>query len=182
MTAPIAPLAAWRERPLDPALEAIARVCSEPVRVLARHAARHPGPFPLPGGGTAPAEWAAWVYAASAHVLECDDTHQPSSSHPGAPVIPAALVAAVEAGGTLAGVTRAMVAGYEVMCRVGCATGPQAEYARGFHPTGTAGVFGAAAGAAVVLGLEPDGVAAALGIAGSLSSGAMTPGTPRTRG
>jgi 2-methylcitrate dehydratase PrpD len=191
MTAPIEPLAAWvagwRERPLEPVLEATARTLvldyaanvlggagREPVRVLARHAGRHPGPFALPGGASATAEWAAWVYGASAHVLECDDTHQPSSSHPGAPVISAALVAAVEAGGTLAGVARAMVAGYEVMCRLACASGPRAEYARGFHPTGTAGVFGAAAGAAVVLGLDARGVAAALGIAGSLSSGSMS--------
>ena len=181
-------VAGWRRRPLEPALEATARVLvldwaanvlggaeREPVRVLARHAAaRHPGPFPLPGGGTAAADWAAWVYGASAHVLECDDTHQPSSSHPGAPVISSALVAAVEAGATLGDVARAMVAGYEVMCRLGCTSGPAAEYARGFHPTGTAGVFGAAAGVAVVLGLDARGVAAALGVAGSLSSGSMS--------
>jgi 2-methylcitrate dehydratase PrpD len=180
-------VAGWRDRPLDPALEAAARVRMldyaanvlggggrEPVRVLARHAARHPGPFALPGGGRASGEWAAWVYGASAHVLECDDTHQPSSSHPGAPVISAALVAAVEAGASLAAVARAMVAGYEVMCRIASASGPAAEYERGFHPTGTAGVFGAAAAVAVVLGLEPDRVASALGVAGSLSSGSMS--------
>jgi 2-methylcitrate dehydratase PrpD len=114
------------------------------------------------------------VYAAAAHVLECDDTHQPSSSHPGAPVISAALVAAVEEDATLGDLLRAMVAGYEVMCRLAATTGPAAEYARGFHPTGTAGVFGAAAGVAVILGLAPSEVAAALGIAGSLSSGAMS--------
>jgi 2-methylcitrate dehydratase PrpD len=89
-------------------------------------------------------------------------------------VISSALVAAVEAGATLGDVTRAMVAGYEVMGRLGCVSGPAAEYARGFHPTGTAGVFGAAAGVAVVLGLDARGVAAALGLAGSLSSGSMS--------
>jgi 2-methylcitrate dehydratase PrpD len=181
-------VAARRDAPLEPALEATARVlvldwaanvigggAREPVRVLARVAARGGGgPFALPGGGSASAEWAAFAYGASAHVLECDDTHQPSSSHPGAPVISAALVAAVEASATVADVTRAMVAGYEVMCRLAGASGPPAEYARGFHPTGTAGVFGAAAAVAVVLGLDARATAAALGLAASLSSGSMS--------
>jgi 2-methylcitrate dehydratase PrpD len=146
----------------------------EPVRVLAQYATRFPGPFPLPGGGTTGAEWAAFVWGAAAHVLECDDTHQPSSTHPGAPVLSAALAVAAETGASLESVVRAAVAGYEVMCRLVATVGPRAEYGRGFHPTGTAGVFGAAAAAGLVLGLDAPRLRAAMGIASSLSSGSMT--------
>jgi 2-methylcitrate dehydratase PrpD len=50
---------------------------------------------------------------------------------------------------------------------------PAAHYRRGFHPTGTCGAFGAAAAASVVFGLDADGVAAALGVAGSQAAGSM---------
>jgi 2-methylcitrate dehydratase PrpD len=50
---------------------------------------------------------------------------------------------------------------------------PAAHYRRGFHPTGTCGAFGAAAAAALVLGLDAPGVATALGIAGSQAAGSM---------
>jgi 2-methylcitrate dehydratase PrpD len=180
-------VAGWRERELDADAAAIARVRlldyvanvaggsdREPVRVLAGYAARFAGAFPLPGGASAATEWAACVYGAAAHVLECDDTHQPSSTHPGAPVLSAAVALAAETGASMETVVRAAIAGYEVMCRLAATVGPRQEYARGFHPTGTAGVFGAAAAAAVVLGLDERGIQGALGIGSSMSSGSMT--------
>jgi 2-methylcitrate dehydratase PrpD len=67
------------------------------------------------------------------------------------------------------------VAGYEVMTRVGNAinAGPSrmAHHRKGFHPTATCGVFGAAATASRLLGLGVDATAHALGIAGSLAGG-----------
>src|SRR5579885_2288317 len=49
------------------------------------------------GTGVALPEYAALLNGAYAHTLEMDDTHQPSSTHPGAAVIPAALAAAEQA-------------------------------------------------------------------------------------
>jgi 2-methylcitrate dehydratase PrpD len=74
----------------------------------------------------------------------------------------------------VATVRPAVVAGYEIMCRIGVAADPAREYANGFHPTGTSGVFGAAAAAAMRLGGGGAAVAAALGIAGSMSAGSMS--------
>jgi 2-methylcitrate dehydratase PrpD len=63
--------------------------------------------------------------------------------------------------------------GYEVMVRLGKALNPASHYARGFHPTGTCGVFGAAAAAAKILGLSQGEIINALGIAGSQAAGSM---------
>jgi 2-methylcitrate dehydratase PrpD len=57
--------------------------------------------------------------------------------------------------------------------RVGNALNPAAAYARGFHPTGVAGVFGATMAAGRLLGLEVDALTNALGIAGTLASGSL---------
>ncbi|MBZ8133060.1 MmgE/PrpD family protein [Afifella sp. IM 167] len=116
---------------------------------------------------------AALLNGALGHSLDFDDTHAASSLHPSAPVVPAALAAAemVEANGTrlIAGI----VAGYEVACRLGLALDPAAHYARGFHPTATAGTFGAAAAAARVFGLTPQSISSAFGIAGSQAAGSL---------
>src|SRR5262249_13675455 len=67
----------------------------------------------------------------------------------------------------------AAVGGYGVAARLAMALQPAEHYARGFHPTGTCGAFGAAAAAGMVLGLDADGLCRALGIAGSQASGSM---------
>src|SRR6185437_5862848 len=67
----------------------------------------------------------------------------------------------------------AIVAGYEVTMRVGNALNPASAYARGFHPTGVAGVFGATLSAGRLLGLSVDALTHALGIAGTLASGSL---------
>jgi len=120
-----------------------------------------------------PAPHAALANGAASHALEMDDTHQGGSIHLGTSVFPAALAAAelVETPGRR--VLAAAVAGYEVAARLAMALRPAAHYARGFHPTGTCGAFGAATAAALVFGLDADGVATALGIAGSQASGSM---------
>jgi 2-methylcitrate dehydratase PrpD len=116
---------------------------------------------------------AALANGAAAHALEMDDTHQGGSIHLGVTVFSAALAAAelADASGEL--VLRAAIAGYEVAARLAMALDPAAHYARGFHPTGTCGGFGAAAAAAVVLGLDASAVATSLGIAGSQAAGSM---------
>ncbi len=66
----------------------------------------------------------------------------------------------------------AVVAGFEVMYRIGYATKHSNER-RGFHAPGTTGPFGAAVAAGVLLGLDADRMTNALGIAGSLAGGLM---------
>jgi 2-methylcitrate dehydratase PrpD len=120
-----------------------------------------------------PAPDAALANGAAAHALEMDDTHQGGSIHLGATVFSAALAAAAIGPATGARVLAAAVAGYEVAARLAMALRPASHYRRGFHPTGTCGAFGAAAAAALVLGLDAAGLAAALGVAGSQASGSM---------
>ena len=116
---------------------------------------------------------AALLNGALAHSLDFDDTHAAGSLHPGAPVIPAALVAGEMAGATGAEVLAAIVAGYEVTCRVALALPAGAHYQRGFHPTATCGAFGAAAAAGRIFGLSGDEIASAMGIALSQSAGSL---------
>jgi 2-methylcitrate dehydratase PrpD len=158
--APLEPelLAVVRARLLDYVANVAGGSDRRAVRTLADHAG---------------SPYAALPLGAAAHVLECDDTHQASSSHPGAVIFTATLPLAARRGLGVDAVARAAVVGYEVMCRLGMASGPRNEYARGFHPTGTCGVFGAAAAAGVLLELGEDELLHALGIAGSLSSGSM---------
>src|SRR5262249_28625643 len=91
----------------------------------------------------------------------------------GAAVFPAALAAAQLAGASGQALLRAAVGGYEVAARLAMALQPAEHYARGFHPTGTCGAFGAAAASGMLFGLDADGLCRALGIAGSQASGSM---------
>lgn len=116
---------------------------------------------------------AAFLNGALAHSLDFDDTHAAGSLHPGAPVIPAALAAGEMVGASGADVLAAIVAGYEITCRVALALPAGAHYDRGFHPTATCGAFGAAAAAARVFGLDAEGVAGALGTVLSQCAGSL---------
>jgi 2-methylcitrate dehydratase PrpD len=163
----------FRSRLIDFAANVVGGAAGPSSRTLEPYTARFLGPVPVPGGRTSP-EAAALALAVAAHSLECDDTHQPSSTHPGSVIFPAALALGVELDATLDEVARAVVAGYEVMCRLGEVAGPADQYRRGFHPTGTVGVFGAATAAGLLLGLDLDRLAAAIGLAASSSGGTMS--------
>ena len=114
---------------------------------------------------------AALLNGALAHSLDFDDTHAAASLHPGCTVIPAALAAGEMQGAAGADVLAAIVAGYDVTCRIALALPAADHYRRGFQPTSTCGVFGAAAAAARAFGLDAAGVASSLGIALSQSAG-----------
>ena len=107
------------------------------------------------------------------HSLDFDDTHADSSLHPSAPVVPAALAAAELTGASGAELLAAIVVGFETCCRLGMALDPTAHYARGFHPTATAGTFGAAAAAGRLFGLDAARMADAFGVAASQASGSL---------
>jgi 2-methylcitrate dehydratase PrpD len=113
---------------------------------------------------------AALANGVLAHALDFDDTHPESVVHPSAFVMPSALAVAEETEASGRELLAAAVAGYEVATRIGAAA-PGRFHARGLHPTGLCGPFGAAAVAGRLWGLGPGKIAQALGIAGSQSSG-----------
>lgn len=112
---------------------------------------------------------AALINGISSHVLDFDDT-QAEAIHPSSPVLPALLALAewrVFSGAELA---HAFIIGVEVECRIGRSVFP-AHYDAGWHITGTAGVFGAAAAAGKLLGLNEQQMIWALGMAATQSAG-----------
>lgn len=113
---------------------------------------------------------AAFVNGITLYSVGVNDIHKASVSHPGGCIVPVILATGewLDAPGTQ--MLPAMAAGYDVMCRVGRSIG-EAHWARGFHPTGTLGPFGATAAAGRLLDLDADTMNSALGIAGSQSSG-----------
>jgi 2-methylcitrate dehydratase PrpD len=116
---------------------------------------------------------AALLNGALGHSLDFDDTHADSSLHPSAPVVPAAFAVGEMAGASGRDVLTAIVAGYEVCCRLGNALDPTSHYAKGFHPTATAGTYGAAAAAAKLYKLSADQIVAAFGVSGSQAAGSL---------
>lgn len=119
------------------------------------------------------AESAALANGVLAHALELDSLRKPGAGvHPGAIVPPAALAVAQEVRATGKDLLTAIVAGCEVLLRIGVATRHTAE-PRGFHAPGLTGPFGATAAAGRLFGLDADQMTMAFGIAGSTSSGLM---------
>jgi len=112
---------------------------------------------------------AALVNGTSSHVLDFDDTHA-RAIHPSAPVLPALLAFAEWRPTTGADLLHAFILGVEAEERVGLSVFPE-HYAIGWHITGTAGVFGAAAAAGRLLGLDEKRMCHALGIAATQSAG-----------
>src|ERR1044071_6791638 len=126
-------------------------------------------------GSVVQAPAAALANGAMAHAFELDSLTRPGAgAHPGATVLPPALAVAQQPGLTASGrdLIAAFVAGNEVMIRIGRATGHTNE-ARGFHAPGTTGPFGAAVACGHLLGLDPDKMANAIGLAGSLAGGLL---------
>lgn len=125
-----------------------------------------------------PAEFAALANGVSGHALDFDDTQISSLpdrvygllTHPTTPVLAAALPVAEEVGATGRDLLAAFCTGVEVACKVAEAIRPY-HYQNGFHSTGTIGIFGAAAGAAKLYGLNSEAIRHALGIAASKSAG-----------
>jgi 2-methylcitrate dehydratase PrpD len=124
-------------------------------------------------GPTVQAPAAALANGALAHAFESDNLTRPGAGvHPGATLLPPALAIAQEQGSTGRDLITAVVAGFEVMYRIGRATGHSNER-RGFHAPGTTGPFGAAVAAGRLLRLDAKAMTNALGIAGSLACGLM---------
>jgi 2-methylcitrate dehydratase PrpD len=122
------------------------------------------------GPGRAPVLQAALVNGTAGHALDYDDVIYAMPGHPTAPVAPAVLALAEREGSSGSEVITAFVAGVESECRIGRYVSAD-HYEQGWHATGTLGTFGAAAGAARLLGLDATATATALGIAGTQAAG-----------
>ena len=112
---------------------------------------------------------AAFLNGVSSHVLDFDDTHE-KAIHPSAPVYPALLALGEWRNVSGADFLHAFILGVEVECRLALSVFPE-HYDVGWHVTGTAGVFGAAAAAGKLLGLGAQQMTWALGIAATQSAG-----------
>jgi 2-methylcitrate dehydratase PrpD len=123
-------------------------------------------------GQRLPAAQAALANAMLCHGLDFDDTHADAVCHVSVVVGPAALAVGEARRAPGRDVVAALVGGSEIVARLGMAAGGR-FHRRGFHPTGVCGIFGAAAAAARLDGLDADAVVRALGIAGSLASGLL---------
>ncbi len=116
--------------------------------------------------------FAAWCNAAFAHGLEMDDGHKFAGVHAGCVVIPAALAIAEQTKPDGKAFIEAVVAGYDVIYRLAANITPS-HLKKGFHPSGNTGVYGAAAAAGKLLGLDADQMSRAFGLAGQQSAGLM---------
>ena len=125
-------------------------------------------------GDRVAAPHAALVNGTMAHSNDYTDTILESVVHAGPVVVPTALAEVERGAGGGRELIAAVVLGYEITGRVAAAVNSKprmGHHAKGFHPTGTAGVFGAAATSAWVRRLDAAKAAHALGIAGSSAAG-----------
>ena len=113
---------------------------------------------------------AALIDGIASHVLDFDDTHPDVLVHPSGPVAAALLPLAELRASSGAELINAFAAGVEAECRVARAVMPS-HYEVGWHITGTAGVIGAAAACARLLGLDEARTLHALGTAATQASG-----------
>ncbi len=129
-------------------------------------------------GGTnrLPARFASLLNGIAIHADDFDDTApQPSADrnggmHSTGSVVGAALALAEQQRRSGRDFMLAVHIGVEVACKLNHAVAPR-HYESGYHATSTINVFGVAAAAGRLLGLDEQGMSRALGIAASHSSG-----------
>lgn len=139
---------------------------------VAEHALRMYGSGSSTAIGFGPSSMlgAAIINGTNAHGIETDDGYTPGSFHPTSVVLPAVFALAEERRSPARQILKAAAIGMELSCRLASAGHP-ATRRNHFHNTPLAGVFGATAAAAVLIGLDETRIANALGIAGSHASG-----------
>src|SRR5436190_21454463 len=121
---------------------------------------------------------AALINAGSGHAMDYDDTQLSTTpdrtfgllKHPTVPAMSEAMAVAEQRGASGADFLEAFLVGFEVECKIAEAIDPS-HYTRGFHSTGTAGTFAAAAAAAKLMKLPAPAVNHMLAIASSMASG-----------
>lgn len=172
-------------RPLPAAVEREASRSLLNVLGVAVGASRHEAveillavaPRPEEGGAAVPGRperldpyYAAMATGLAAHLDDFDDTHLETVVHPGAAALSAVLAVGPRAGVSGSTALLAFALACEAQLRVATAITPW-NFEAGWQVTGTVGGIGAAAGAALLLGLDAAAMANALGIAASETLG-----------
>ena len=117
------------------------------------------------------ASLAALANGTYAHADETDDSHAASGTHPGCAVVPTALAMAERMGSNGAAFLRAVVAGYDVGCRVGRALQPESVSDKGHSNRSLGNVFGATAAAASLAQLDAARIGCALSYTAQQAAG-----------
>ena len=106
-----------------------------------------------------------------AHADETDDSHAPSLTHPGCGIVPAALAMAERERRNGMTLLRAVALGYDVGCRLTLALNPH-QFREDGHSTHSFGpMFGAAAAAVALGGLQPRQIRHVLSFAAQQAAG-----------
>jgi 2-methylcitrate dehydratase PrpD len=113
---------------------------------------------------------AALVNGMLMHGLDYDDTHAAGVVHLTVSTFPAALAAGAHSGASGAELLTAYIAGVEVGARL-ASVAKGGFHQVGFHPTGVVGAFASSLAAGRLMGLSPERLTGAQGIALSLASG-----------
>ncbi len=113
---------------------------------------------------------ATFINGTASHALDYDDFSQPMGGHQSAPLVAPLMALAEERGASGLELLQSYVVGIETEIRLARAVNFY-HYDKGWHPTATLGVFGAAAAAGHLLKLDAKKQAIALAIAASFASG-----------
>ncbi len=113
---------------------------------------------------------ATFINGTASHALDYDDFSQPMGGHQSAPLVAPLMAIAEERGNSGLELLQSYVVGIETEIRLARAVNFY-HYDKGWHPTATLGVFGAAAAAGHLLRLDAKKQAIALAIAASFASG-----------
>lgn len=151
---------------------AAARLDAAPYALAVARELGGPAEAQIIGGERTSAAAAALANGMLMHALDYDDTHADSLVHVTVSVLPAALAAAERSGASGARLLEAIVAGSELVTRLGAAV-RHGFHARGFHATSVCGVFSSTLAASLLEGLSQEDAVSALGIAGSFASGSL---------
>jgi 2-methylcitrate dehydratase PrpD len=130
----------------------------------------HGGPATCATGENRDVETAALINGTAAHVWDIDDTSYTGIMHGSAVIVPAVLAIAQDTGADADLQRRAFIAGSEITYVLAdlCT---HDHYFRGWWSTVTFSLAGATAAAGVLLGLDEDQMAAAIGLAAASSGG-----------
>jgi 2-methylcitrate dehydratase PrpD len=156
---------------LDTLAVGIAGSVEEAALIASRVTGASEGPALLWGGEQrVGALDAAFINGIAANVLDFDDCTDNLGGHPSSPILPALIALAEERGASGRELLTAYVAGFETETCLGRGVNFH-HYEKGWHPTATLGVFGAAAACARLMNLSAEQTTLALALCASLAAG-----------
>ena len=128
--------------------------------------------IPIPGFGfSAPLPYAVLITCISARMTETDDIHLPSCTTPGSIIVPTALLSACYAEESGKRLFEGILAGYDVMTRLGAAVHGAEKVYRGTWPTYLCSAISAATIGAKIFNLGKEQIKHALAISLTMSTG-----------